>query len=148
MAYEALMSQYPQIEIKETELPKGLAGLYYDNVILLDKHRNRFEKHCVLAEEIGHYETTVGDITDYSKIDNMKLEIIARRWGYKKLVPFDKLIKCYLNHHTTIEDVCLQLEITSEYLQNILEYYKARYGLYVIHKGYKIEFDPLNITKL
>lgn len=149
MAYESLMLEYPQLEIMESsDLPKGLAGLYYDNVILLDKHRNTYEKYCILAEEIGHYETTYGDISDLSKIQNLKLEVIARRWSYKKLAPLQKLIECYDNHYTTMEDICHHLAITPEFLQDILEFYKDKNGLSVEYKGYKIEFDPLNISKL
>lgn len=149
MPYEALMLEYQHLIIKEvTTLPKGLGGLHYDNEIEIDKHRSRYEKHGILGEEIGHYETTYGDITELSKIQNKKLEIIARRWGYKKIVSLDKLIYCYKNAYTTIEEVCTHLEITPDYLQATLKYYKDRYGLFTEYKNYKINFDPLNITSL
>ncbi|WP_313894919.1 ImmA/IrrE family metallo-endopeptidase [Psychrobacillus sp.] len=148
MPYEALISQYPHIKIKEvTNLPRGLAGLYLDNEIRIDKYRSKYEKHGILAEEFGHYETSHGDIVDLSHIQNMKLEVIARRWGYKKIVPLDKLIECYIKDYTTLEEVCEHLEITSNYLQTSLNYYKDRHGLFVLRKNFKISFDPLNVER-
>src|SRR5690625_1983507 len=109
MAYEKLMSKYPQLTIKEVTLPRGLSGLYYDNVIKIDKHKSKYEKHSILAEEIGHYETTYGDIIDQTNIKNRKLELVARRWAYEKLVSLNKLIDCHNNHITTVSEVCTHL---------------------------------------
>ena len=36
------------------------------------------EKACILQEEINHGEYTVGDITNQSKIKNVKQELFAR----------------------------------------------------------------------
>lgn len=148
MGYEALMLQYPQLTIKEVSMPKGLAGLYMDNVIYLDKHRSKYEKHCILAEEIGHYETTFGDITDLKKVSNWKLELVARRWGYEKIVSLDKLIECYERGYRTAEEVCSHLEITVEYLKISLDHYFSKYGLTLTYRGYEMFFNPLSIQKV
>ena len=40
-----------------------IKGLYLDNHIALSKDlRSDTQKRCILAEELGHYHTTVGDI--------------------------------------------------------------------------------------
>ena len=88
MTYDRLIMEYPHIKIIEKVLPKGLPGLYYDNVIEIDKFKDKYEKHCILAEELGHYETTYGDITNLNDMRSIKLEQIARRWGYEKIVSF------------------------------------------------------------
>ncbi|MBK3493478.1 ImmA/IrrE family metallo-endopeptidase [Viridibacillus sp. YIM B01967] len=149
MSYEALIAQYKHLIITESILmPKGLSGLYIDNQILINKRLSLYEKHCVLAEEIGHYETTYGDITKLEDVKNQKLELVARRWGYEKIVSLDKLIECYVTDHTTVEDICLHLEITPQYLHNAIEKYQQRYGLSTIYNGYRIFFDPLNMEKV
>lgn len=149
MAYEALISEYPQLTILEVpDIPKGLAGLYIDNLILLDKHRGKYEKHCILAEEIGHYETTHGDITDIKKIRNWKLELVARRWGYEKIVSLDKLIECHEMGYRTLEEVCIHLEITAEYLKTSIDHYSSRHGISLKYRGYEMFFDPLFIRRV
>ncbi|WP_419962145.1 ImmA/IrrE family metallo-endopeptidase [Psychrobacillus sp. BM2] len=148
MAYETLKSQYQQLSIiEDPNMPKGLSGLYRDNVIFINKHLTYYEKHCVLAEELGHHETTVGDITNLTDTKNIKLELVARTWGYEKIVSLDKLIDCYNKGFTTVEDICLHLEITPLYLHKAIEKYNQRYGMFIDYKGYQIFFDPLNIKK-
>lgn len=147
MALDALISEYPQITIMLKDMPKNLSGLYYDNVILLNNHLGHNEKHCVLAEEIGHFETTYGNITDLKDIRSQKLELVARRWGYEKLVSLNTLINCFNNGIWSIDDICFHLEITPKYLNSVLEYYTQKYGIYKKINGYKITFNPLNIEK-
>lgn len=147
MAYERLKMQYPHIDVIEKILPKGLGGLYYDNIIEIDKYKNKYEKHCILAEELGHHETTYGDIIELDDTTSIKLELVARRWGYKKIVSFENLIDCYISGHKTPEDICEHLEITLNYLYDAINVYNQIYGLFAMHKGYKIFFDPLNIEK-
>lgn len=148
MTYERLKMEYPHIEIIEKNLPKGLAGLYYDNIIEINKYKTKYEKHCILAEELGHHETTYGDITKLDDVTSRKLELVARRWGYQKIVSLDKLIECYTSGHNTIEDICHHLEITSNYLYDAIKVYYQKYGLSVTHKGYKVYFNPLNIEQV
>lgn len=146
MLYEALMIEYRNLKYKEVDdMPPGLGGLYADGEIYLDKRRCRYERHGILAEEIGHHVTTYGDITDLSSFMNRKLELVARRWGYEKIVPLDKLIECHEKGHKTLEEACVYLEITPEYLEACLEHYLSRYGLYKIHNDYRVCFSPLFI---
>ncbi len=45
-------------------------GLYCDGTIAIDQNISVTEGNCILAEELGHYYTTVGDITDQTKVEN------------------------------------------------------------------------------
>lgn len=149
MAYEALINQYSHLAIKEVyTLPRGLAGLYMDNEILLDKNRCMYERHGILAEELGHYETTHGDILDLKNLRNRKMELAARRWGYEKIVPLDKLIECHKLDLISLDEVCTHLEITAKYLKISIDHYSSRYGLSTQHNGHEIYFDPLYIRRL
>ena len=49
----------------DTVSSKRLDGLYIDNHIALDSQlKTTAEKTAILAEEIGHHFTSVGDVTD------------------------------------------------------------------------------------
>lgn len=144
--YECLMAQYPQIDIREDyRMPKGLSGLYFDSSIRINKLLSAYEKTGVLAEEIGHHETSYGDILDLGDVRKKKLEVVARRWGYEKIISLDKLVKCFEYGYITIEDVCLYLEVTDSYLKKALDYYNVKYGGICWHQEYEITFEPLNI---
>lgn len=52
-------------------------------------------KKCVLAEELGHYHTTVGDILDLSTASNQKQEYRARLWTYDKMIGLSGIISAY-----------------------------------------------------
>ena len=65
----------------------SLKGIYIDgNVAINTSVSNSTEKTCVLAEELGHHHTSVGDIIDMTDIQNRKQERQARLWGYNKLI--------------------------------------------------------------
>ena len=147
-AYEMMMSRYPQLVFKEKAMPKGLFGIYFDNEIHINKIIGLHDKHCTLAEEIGHFETTYGDITDQTVLRNRQLENIARRWAYKKVVSLDKIIECYLQGHTTLYDMCNHLEITPKFLKTSIDFYIARYGGSKRYRDYIVMFEPLNVRKL
>ena len=53
------------------------------------------EKACVLAEELGHHYTTVGDIIDQKESENRKQERRARIWAYHEMISLSDLVDCY-----------------------------------------------------
>ncbi|MGG1991178.1 hypothetical protein [Brevibacillus brevis] len=88
MTYEELYQEATQlgIDIYEMPLKPRIKGLYSDNIIGINKFiPTSIEKLCVLAEELGHYFTSSGDILDQSKIVNRKQEKRARSWVMKNL---------------------------------------------------------------
>ena len=105
------------------------------------------EKKCILAEELGHYHKTVGNITDQSKINNRKQEIIARRWGYEKLISIDYLITCYKKGIPNKYEIAEFFDVTEEFLNESLSYYRDKYGAYYRIDKYIISFDPLWIIE-
>jgi len=89
--YEKLIAEYEdKIEIEERKM-KNVA-LYGDGIIWLNKDLTNSAKAAILAEEIGHYETTVGDILDQHSIENMKQEYRARKWALDKILPFERVL--------------------------------------------------------
>jgi len=141
--YEQLMDQYPGLIFEEDEnMPPKLPGVIVDNFITINKKRSIYEKHFILAEEIGHYLTTAGNITKLNTVPKIKAEVVARRWGYEKIISLDDLVSCFEKNHLTAEDVAHDFEIEIKALKIILDHYFDKYGPSVQHKGYIINFDP------
>ena len=84
--YEELLGEAAAegISIDENYTFSGkTSGLYVDNNIALSSSlKTTDEKACVLAEELGHHHTTVGNIVDLTSSGNRKQERQARVWAY------------------------------------------------------------------
>ncbi|MEK4425917.1 ImmA/IrrE family metallo-endopeptidase [Solibacillus sp. FSL K6-1523] len=150
MNYEQLEEEVYQhdIEIYERYMAPRIKGLYSDNIIQLNKRiKTLREKKCVLAEEFGHYHTSVGDILDQSNSINRKQELIARRWAYNKLVPLSKIVAAYDQYLTNSYELANYLDVTEEFLDDALKWYKSKYGLYILVDDYTLCFEPLGILE-
>ena len=123
-------------------------GLYCDGTIAIKEDMTELEKKCVLAEELGHHYTSVGNILDQTDTSNRKQERRARIWAYCKLLSLDDLIDSYKCGCTNRYEIADHLNVTEEFLIDCLAYYREKYGLYTKHKNYVIYFDPLGILSL
>lgn len=148
--YAKLLREAEQlgIDIYEKEMPPRLKGLYGDSVIWINKNiPTEAEKACILAEEMGHYHTSAGNILDQTKIENRRQEIRARRWAYEKIVPLRSLVQAWQAGVSGRYELAEYLGVTEEFLEEAIKYYKQRYGLSASIDGYIIYFDPLAISE-
>ncbi len=124
-----------------------IKGLCCNNVIGINQNlKKSTEKSCILAEELGHYYTTAGNILDQSKVENRKQEHIARLWAYRKMITLDKLADARRNGCRNRYEIAEHLEVTEEFLQEAMDSYKEKYGAGYHQCGeYLICFEPLNI---
>lgn len=142
--YDSLLQEYEDsVTIIECDLldQTGVEGLNCDNVILIDKNLSDNKKKTVLAEELAHYETSVGNILDLSDIQKRKQEIKARRLAYEKIITLDDLIKCYKEGYTTNWEIADYLDVDADFLQGTLEHYQNKYGLHFQYNGYFFRFN-------
>ena len=101
------------------------------------------EKQCVMAEELGHYYTSVGDILDQESVDNRKQELKARLWAYKRLLPLDCLISAFRSGCNSLYEYADYLNVTEAFLQDAIERYKQVHGTdWVQVDNYAIRFCP------
>lgn len=150
MTYEDLICEAnsENIEVYEINFPKGIKGLYCDGYISINKKiETTKEKKCVLAEELGHYHTSVGNIIDMKNIINRKQELVARKWGYEKLIPLKLLVQATFKSCTSLYELAERLDVTEEFLKEALQYYNNKYGLYAEVDNYCIYFNPLSVCK-
>lgn len=119
--YETLLSEYEK-ELCIEERPMINEGLYCDNVIWINEKLTEPRRMCVLAEEIGHHETSVGDILDQKDMDNAKQELRARKWAYNKLLSLDMIIDAVSKGHAEVYDMADYLGVDEEFLRDFLAY--------------------------
>ena len=154
MDYNTLLCSLPHEIVIDTEadLPENMKGLYVEQshtkIILLSKNiETDRERKCVLAEEIGHYESTVGDILDQDILINRKQELTARRIAYEKLLPLDQIIAAH-ETSTTYEELLDILDVTHEFYDEAMNYYNNKHGIYTEYKGYFVKFNPFSFEKI
>ncbi len=150
MNYETLQSQHHTLHIKEMCLSdvNGLKGFYCDGSIAIEKDMTSIEKACVLAEELGHHYTTVGNILDQEDASNRKQERRARLWSYRKMFDLADLLSAYKYGCRNRYEVAEYLEITEDFLEEAINAYKEIYGICTKVDRYVIYFDPLSILEL
>lgn len=152
--YEFLKRESPIPIDDNAKLPKNIKGIYIETheakVILINGSiPTNVEKVCILAEELGHYHTSTGDITDQTDIRNRKQELTARQWGYQKLIPLDRFIDVYKARIQERYAVAELLGVTESFLQASVDRYREKYGMYVVlDEQYIIYFDPLGVAEM
>ncbi len=149
-AYEELLQTADDegIEVIEFTFKSDIKGLYSDNCIAISRKLNTTtEKKCILAEELGHYYTSEGNIVDLKNICNRKQERQARNWSFEKLVTLKSLIKASFECCTSLYELAKYLDVTEEFLKEALDYYQSKYGPYTEVDNYCIYFNPLTVCK-
>lgn len=120
-----------------------ISGLYCDGTIGINKSINTSSgKACVLAEELGHHYTSVGNIIDMTDLQNRKQERQARLWGYNKLIGLTGIIKAFQAGCQSRHEMAELLDVTEEYLQECIECYRDKYGVCTEVDNYIIYFIP------
>lgn len=144
MTYEELQIQHHDLTIAEMDLSgiNGLKGLYFDRDIAIERTLTQTEKACVLAEELGHYYTTTGNILDQSKVENRKQEYHARLWAYNKQIGLMGIVKAYQYGCRNSYEVADYLGVTEEFLADALKAYKSKYGICATVDNYIVYFEP------
>ena len=120
----------------------NIKGLYCDGVIAIREDMTILEKTCALAEELGHHETSVGNILDMDSVQNRKQERQARLHGYNHLIGLTGLINAYEHGCTNRYETAEYLEVTEEFLEECISCYREKYGVYKIVDNYIIYFIP------
>ncbi|WP_125606028.1 ImmA/IrrE family metallo-endopeptidase [Lapidilactobacillus bayanensis] len=114
--FDEIMSDYPDMTLKFEHMPSGLKGIAIGNQITINNEIPQQEQLQWLYEELGHVETSVGDISEYSSLDNMKQEQQARSWGIKHLLPIDSINKYKAKEIDSDFEVADELGVQVSYL--------------------------------
>lgn len=119
--YEELMARYDNLHIEERPMKND--GLYADGCVWINSNMPECRRYCTLAEEIGHYETSVGDILDQTNTNNRRQERAARKWAYEEILPVENILFAAQDGHTDIWDMAEYLEVDEAFLKDALRHY-------------------------
>lgn len=121
----------------------NIKGLYCNSTVAINKSiSTQAEKSCVLAEELGHHYTTVGDIIDQTKASNRKQEYRARLYGYNLKIGLIGIVHAYEAGCRSLYEMAEYLDATEEYLKEALDCYHSIHGVYATLANYIIFFEP------
>ena len=146
MTYDNLLDEADKENIYVIENAKfqsKASGLINNDVIGINKNvRSSTQRACILAEELGHYHTSSGNILDQSSVANRKQERTARVWAYNRLIGLAGIVECYRAGCRNRFEIAEHLEVTEKFLADALACYKQKYGRCITVDSYVIFFEP------
>ena len=143
MNYTELLVEADNLSLITKDKPlKAHDGRIKGNRIAIRKDMSETQKRCVLAEELGHYHTTAGDILEQTSASNRKQEHRARVWAYDRLIGLEGIISCHKSGCHNLYEMAEHLNVTEDFLQEALSYYRSRYGARTKQNNYVIYFEP------
>lgn len=150
MNYEELLIEADCIGLVTKEKPlRAHNGRIKGKRIAIKNDLTTTEKSCVLAEELGHHYTTVGNILEQSTVENRKQEHLARFWAYNKQIGLRGLIAAYEHGCQSQSEAAEYLQVTERFLTDAINCYKGKYGFCATVDNYIIYFEPsLMVGKL
>ena len=105
------------------------------------------QKACVMAEELGHWFTSTGDILCMDEVENRKQEYKARLWAYNHQIGLVGLISAAKAGCRNAYETAEHLGVTEEFLQECLAVNKSKYGIFTMVDNWIIRFDPLVVLE-
>lgn len=143
-SYEILLAEASDLGliVKEKPLKYNNGRIKGNKVAIRQDIETTVQKTCVLAEELGHHCTSVGDILDQTNVQNRKQEFRARMWAYNEMVGLMDIVRAFHHGCRSTYEVAEYLEVTEEFLNDALNAYRDKYGVYTTVDNYIIYFIP------
>lgn len=143
MTYEQLLIASDDLGLitKEKDLQAYDGRIKGNRVAIRKSIPTDRKKACILAEELGHYFTTSGDILNDSPLA-IKQEHRARLWAYDLLIGLSGLVNAKEAGCQSPYEIAEYLNVTETFLNDCLQNYRDKYGTHVKYGNYVILFDP------
>jgi len=111
--YEELIEEAHEegLMVKEKPLEAHDGLIVGSRVAIRNTIDTSVEKACVLAEELGHHYTSVGNILNQTEHENRRQERKARVWAYNKKIGLTGLISAYKAHCRNRYEISQHLDI-------------------------------------
>lgn len=151
MTYEELLikSEQDGLTVKEKPLSSSDGRIYGKRIAIRKDMETTTEKSCTLAEEIGHYFTTSGNILNQTNVNNRKQEYRARLYGYNLKIGLLGFVRAYEAGCRNLFEMAEYLDVTEEYLKDAIKCYTAKYGKCIAVDNYAVCFEPwLAVAKI
>lgn len=138
---EKLMSTYPELNYKfESLMPEKQKGLIINQIVYLNPSQSAEELTSTVAEEIGHYLTSIGDIVKQDTNEKRKQEQKARDVGATMVVSPQDVVDCFNERFERIWECTEFLGITEDAFTNAIKTYAKKYSDGLRYKKYFIDF--------
>ena len=147
MTYEELLSASDSLGLitREKDLQANDGLIKGRRIAIRQTIPTSAQKACVLAEELGHYFTTSGDIRNMDYTNNRKQERRARIWAHDVQVGLDGILAADAAGCRNLFETADFLDVPEEFLWEALKCYKERYGSRIRYKGCIISLDPVGV---
>lgn len=144
LTYEQLLNTASEngLAVKEQPLIQHDGLIKGKRIAIRKDISTQAEKSCVLAEELGHHYTTVGDIIDQTEVSNRKQEYRARLFGYNLKIGLIGITHAYEAGCRSLYEMAEYLDATEKYLKEALDCYHSIHGVYATVDNYIIFFEP------
>lgn len=150
-SYEKLIDEAigEDLIVKEAPLQSGDGRCRGRRIAIRESIPTLSKKADVLAEELGHYHTTVGRIIEQDDVISRKQERIARLWAYDKRIGLGGLTNAWEHGCRNQYEISDFLGVSEDTLTEALDFYRQKHGTGVWTGNYKIQFEPyLKIGKM
>ena len=143
MNYESLLSAADSLGLitKEKDLQAYDGRIKGRRVAIRRSISTQRKKACVLAEELGHYFTSTGDILG-GDVSSRKQERLARLWAYNLQIGLSGLIYASEAGCCNNYEAAEFLDVPELFLAECLKCYHEKYGPWIRYQGHVIRFDP------
>lgn len=122
------------IVLEYQDFAKNILGIYRSNsevdLIVINRYieSNEMLHRIILAEELGHYFTSIGNNTPVKyvkKKDQLKIDICeekAMRWSLNYLIPTQALVDyIYTHDYITLDDCCKHFDVPIDFMTRKFE---------------------------
>lgn len=140
--YEELMTSYPELKYKfDPLMPFHQKGMIYGSTVYLNPNQEYEELNSTVAEEIGHYLTSSGDIIEQDSLEKRKQEQKARDTGATLLVTPGDIIECFESGCISVWECAEHLSITEKTFKAAIKFYARKYDGIKTEDKYTILFN-------
>jgi Zn-dependent peptidase ImmA (M78 family) len=141
--------------IHTNELPNRIKAITYcddeSNLIFINQNiESACEKACILAEELGHYCTSSGELlSGICPLNVVKQEEIARRWADDFLLSPMAIATAIRKGCMCEDDLVEHFGVTHEYLNDAIKRHYCRHGEYFkVDQVTVLIFRPLGLLSM
>lgn len=96
------------------------------HVILINRYRPLRYQTAVMAEEIGHYYTCVGNALDQADVVAVKKENAGRNAAYRKAIPAKKLKKALDSGTCSVWELAERFDLPETFIVEAFDYYTKK----------------------
>lgn len=139
---EELMAQYSELKYKfEPLMPEHQDGLIIGDTIYLRPGQSLIELTATVAEEIAHYLTSVGDISDLDDSENQKQERKAKDISAVMLVSPLDIIDCFEAGCVNVWECAEHLQVSEITFRDAIRWYARKWSGIKTENNYTLLFQ-------